>query len=166
MIISNNLVNKMPIPDDTIIRVNLAWIKSYEEAEAVISSSGHSVYLDYPDGRKKPPRGVLSLKEAIKLARLPEVLYFAVSNCESVERINEIREQLWDVEFVPKIETVAGVAGMDEMIKAGIKTFMLDKEDLYTDVQGDADRFEELVNEARGYSDRAKILELKGVIFD
>ena len=97
---------------------------------------------------------------------MPRVKYFAVSNIETVEQIQSIMNRLEDVEFVPKIETVAGVAGMEDMIKAGIKTFMLDKEDLYTDVKQDSERFNELVEDARSYGDRARVLELKGVIFD
>lgn len=156
----------MPMSDDTIIRINLAWIGSYKEAEEIISSSEHSIYLDYPDGRKKPPRGVLSLTEAIELSKLPQVKYFAVSNCEDIEKITGIMNQLDGVEFVPKIETTVGVANMGDMIEAGIKTFMLDKEDLYTDVKCDTDRFTALVEEARSYNNVAKVLELKGVIFD
>jgi len=163
MIISNNLVGKLPLPEETIIRINLAWIDSYETAQALISSSEHEIYLDYPDGRKKPPRGILSLTEAIQLSKLPKVKYFAVSNCEDVNKIDEIRSQI-DVEFVPKIETLNGVKNMMAMVGSGIKTFMLDKEDLYTDVKCDSATFTALVEEAR--KTPAKVLELKGVIFD
>lgn len=161
-IISNNLVGKMPVQDDAIIRINLAWINDYETAERLISESNHKIYLDYPDGRKKPPRGKISLTEAIRLSNHDNVKYFAVSNCEDVWKMKGIINELpKTVEFVPKIETEIGVNNMSEMEAIGIKTFMLDKEDLYTDVKGDADKYNLLVEEARKHN----IIELQGVVF-
>ena len=164
MIISNNMVGKMPIEKDTIIRINLAWIKSYEEAVEVITSCKNEIYLDYPQGRTKPPVPVITLDEAIELSKFDNIKYFAVSNIETVEQIDAIRNRLGDIEFVPKIETKKGVLNLDEIIDAGIKTIMLDKEDLYTDVNANQDEFNELVEIAR--SKDIKVLELKGVIFD
>lgn len=162
LVISNNLIGKMPIEEDTIIRINLAWV-DYEAAQAIISSSKHKIYLDYPDGRKKPPRGKISLTEAIQLSDNPNVKYFAVSNCEDVWKLKGIINELpKHIEFVPKIETEIGVNNMSDMEAIGIKTFMLDKEDLYTDVKGDVDKYNKLVEQARTHNG---VIELQGVVF-
>jgi hypothetical protein len=163
MIISNNLINKMPIADDAVIRINLAWIKNHREADKLIKNSNHLIYLDYPDGRKKPPKGKITLKEAIRLSNNSKVKYFAVSNCEDVWKIKGIIRELPDwVEFVPKIETETGVSNMGEMKKIGIKSFMLDKEDLYSSVGCDNDRYLKLVKQARKHKG---VMELQGVVF-
>lgn len=164
MIISNNLIGKMPIADNAIIRINLAWIKSLDEAKRIITNSKHDIYLDYPTGRTKPPRPVITLNEAIELTKNKQVKYFAISNAEDISKIKEIKSKV-KAELVPKIETQLGVSKINEMIEAGIKTIMLDKEDLYIDANCDSKEFNLLVNSVRSYKDRVKILELQGVIF-
>lgn len=166
MIISNHLLGKMELPEDTIIRVNLAWIKDANEAHKILTESEHDIYLDFPDGRTKPPRPTITLLQALVLSTYSSVKYFAISNAEDVGFLKAI-QKLTPATLVPKIETVAGVKAMPEMIDAGITTFMLDKEDLYTNVQCDADRYNELVREARrcAVTKAAKLLELQGVCF-
>jgi len=161
LIISNNLIGKMPIPREAIIRINLAWIKSFDEAKKLIKSSAYPIYLDYPSGRTKPPVPVITLEEAIDLAKYPNVKYFAVSNCETAEFVKSIQDRV-TVEVVPKIETEAGVRNIKEMKAVGIKTFMLDKDDLWISVDFNKDLFDELLEIARSH---IKILELQGVVF-
>ena len=163
MIISNNLIGKMPIPDDAIIRINLAWFKTKEEAEKVIIGC-KSVYLDYPDGRSKPPRPSISLVEAIELSKLDNVSYFAISNVEDVLKIKELQEQVGKP-IVPKIETKKGVEIIEELIEIGIDMIMLDKEDLYTNVDCDSFLYTLLIDKVRTYGSKIKILELQGVVF-
>ena len=152
----------MPVSDNAIIRVNLAWINSKEDALKILDNSNHDIYLDYPDGRKKPPMGEITFSEAIEIASHPKVKYFAVSNCEDVWKIKGIISELPEsVEFIPKIETEVGIKNMNAMENIGIKLFMLDKEDLYTDVKGNADKYNALVEEARKHN----IIELQGVVF-
>jgi hypothetical protein len=163
LVVSNNLLNKMPIADDTVIRINLAWIDSIGTATRLLDESKHQIYLDYPDGRKKPPRPKISLTEAIKLASHPSVKYFAVSNCEDVWKLKGIIAELpKTVDFVPKIETKQGVYNMGAMEEIGIKTFMLDKEDLYTDVNCDSCAYNELVARAMLHKG---VMSLQGVVF-
>lgn len=164
VIISNNLLGKIPLLDTAVIRINLAWIKDYEAAQRLLNESRHQIYLDYPDGRKKPPRPKISLTEAIELSHHPKVSYFAISNAEDIEKLTEIKGLL-DCELVPKIETTKGVEIIPKMIDMGIKTIMLDGEDLYTDVDCDGDKYEQLKAEVRTYKDKITVLELQGVVF-
>ena len=166
MIVSNHIINKIDVPVGTIARLNLAWVKSKQEAQDILDNSKFPVYLDFPYGRTKPPKPVLTLDDAIELSHHDRVLYLAVSNAEDIEVLKDIQSKLDDVELIPKIETIKGVENIDDMISMGIKTIMLDKEDLYTDVDCDADRFEELTGIVRAYKDNIKILELQGVIFE
>lgn len=161
-IISNNLIGKMPIPEDAIIRVNLAWVKDYKTAFDLISSIKYPVYLDYPSGRTKPPTPNITLDEAIELSNRDNVRYFAISNAEDIETLKAIQSRI-EVELVPKIETELGVKNIPKMIKINIKTIMLDKEDLYINVKMDSRKFNKLVNKVRHCG--IKVLELRGVIF-
>lgn len=173
MIIVSNYVltkNHFPLPAHVVVRVNVAWVKTTEELEQILASITHDVYLDYPQGRSKPPRPTLTLEEVIDFAhRFPHVKYFAVSNVEDPEDIHTIKLRLpAHVAVVPKIETRKGIELLEEIIgKIGATYIMLDKEDLYIDVERDAALFEELIESAREKTERAgaEVLELHGVIF-
>jgi hypothetical protein len=160
LVISNNLIGTMPISDKTIIRINLAWFKDTREVMDLLNNCKNFIYLDFPSGRTKPPKPRITLKEAIELTKHPKVKYFAMSNCENEFDILEISNMI-GVEFIPKIETEKGVENMRNIQNVGVKTFMLDKEDLYIDVGCDSDKYNELVEKAR----RFNIIELQGVVF-
>lgn len=109
LIISNYLFSKSNInfPDDAIARINIAWIKSLEELKKVLGEIKHTVYLDYPQGRTKPPRPTITLDESLALIHhYKHIKYFAVSNVEDPDSIDAIRCRLpRRVELIPKIET-------------------------------------------------------------
>src|SRR6185369_15118491 len=97
IIVSNHLLNTTDIafPKDAVIRVNLAWIKSFPEAEKILAESQHDIYLDFPQGRSKPPKPLLTLDNAITLAnKYPNVKYFAVSNVEKVGPLWDLKKRL------------------------------------------------------------------------
>lgn len=164
LVISNHLIGKMPIPEDAVVRINLAWVKNVREAKKLLNNLKHDVYLDYPDGRTKPPVPKISLKEAMKLTKHPRVVYFAVSNAEDLERLKYIKRKI-DAELVPKIETVIGVSILPNIIDLNIRKVMLDKEDLYTNVGCNSRKYNDLVDLVRSFKDKIKILELQGVVF-
>lgn len=164
IVISNNLRGKIPIPLDAIIRVNLAWFPNIEDAEKVVKKSKFPIYLDYPDGRTKPPKPTLTLEEAMKLANVWKVKYFAVSNAEDMDKIRMINSKI-ECELVPKIETKKGAGIMEELIAEGIKTVMLDKEDLYVNCGADPETYNQYITYIRSFGDRIKILEMAGVVF-
>jgi hypothetical protein len=150
----------MPIPKDAVIRINLAWV-SKEGAKKIIENSKHLIYLDYPDGRTKPPTPTITFEEALELSRHKNVIYFAFSNA-TIEKVKNIKGKV-NCMLVPKIETEQGVKDVPKMIELGVKTIMLDKEDLYTEVNCNPVKFNKLLNEVRSY--KINILELQGVVF-
>lgn len=174
IVVSNNLREKtnLVFNKDAVMRVNLAWMKDREDAKNVIDMIGasHAIYLDYPQGRTKPPKPVITLEEAIDIANtMGNIRYFAVSNVEDSQSLNHIKRQIRkDIEIVPKIETDAGVRNLDVIFKnIAIKYVMLDKEDLYLDVDRDGKMYEELVEMVRRKckENKVELLELQGVIF-
>ncbi|MBI3573825.1 hypothetical protein HY090_02135 [Candidatus Kaiserbacteria bacterium] len=173
LIVSNYLLTKTDLmyPDHTVVRVNIAWIKSKRELVSVLEGiDKHHVYLDYPQGRTKPPKPILTLDHAIEMAnRFSKVKYFAVSNVEDPEAIYAIRLQLpKTIELIPKIETKKGVENLEKIFKKiDAKFIMLDKEDLYLDIKRDSKLFEKLIGITRkkGKKHGVKVLELHGVVF-
>lgn len=172
IIVSNYILerNHFPLPSHVVVRVNVAWVKTTEELERILASITQDIYLDYPQGRSKPPLPTLGLEEVIAFAhRFPRVKYFAVSNVENPLAIHSIQRRLPPhIAVVPKIETQKGIEALEQIIKKiGAKYIMLDKEDLYIDVERDAALFEELIERTREKAERAgaEVLELHGVVF-
>jgi len=162
MIISNNLVGKLPLPEETIIRINLAWV-SVDEATSLIENSKHDIYLDYPSGRTKPPKPTMSLENALELSRHPHVKFFAFSNAEDISVVKNIMDST-DKIVVPKIETALGVKNLPLMIEAGITHCMIDAEDLYVNIGCDGEMLTKLKKEAMSHN--IICFTLQGVIFD
>lgn len=172
LIISNYLFSKSNInfPDDAIARINIAWIKNVENLKEVLESIKHDIYLDYPQGRTKPPRPVISLDESLALVHFyKHIKYFAVSNVEDPDNIEAIQHRLPNgVELVPKIETQKGINNLDVILeRTKVKYIMLDKEDLYLDANTDSVLYEDLINQARlkCLNHGVTVLELHGVVF-
>ena len=92
-----------------VARVNVAWLDTQDELRKVIGKLRHDIYLDYPQGRTKPPKPRISLDETIAIAhQFPHIKYFAISNVEEPEGIMDIKKRLPEyIEIIPKIETVA-----------------------------------------------------------
>jgi pyruvate kinase len=172
IIVSNYLLQTTDLvfPEHAVIRLNLAWVKSKEHAIETLKGIKHEVYLDYPQGRTKPPLPIVSFEDAIEIAKMfPNVKYFAVSNVEDEAAIGKIRVALPPhIHLVPKIETQRGIKNLTTIMQ-GARTnyFMLDKEDLYMDVNRDRDLFLSLIEEARAKSKEINVvlLELQGVVF-
>ena len=173
IIVSNHLLNKTKIefPEDQIVvRINVAWIREKEELIKLLKSTKHDIYLDYPIGRTKPPRPTIKFDEVVELVPLfKQVKHFAVSNVEDPAAIAAIKNRLPQyVNLVPKIETQKGIEALSEIIESiSARHIMLDKEDLYVDVNRDHALFEKLIDVARETCKKkaVKVLELQGVVF-
>ncbi|OGF63334.1 hypothetical protein A2662_02520 [Candidatus Giovannonibacteria bacterium RIFCSPHIGHO2_01_FULL_45_33] len=173
LLVSHYLLSATPIDfpkESVVLRINVAWIKDKKELLALLGKIKHDVYLDYPQGRSKPPKPKMTLGETIAVAhQFPHIKYFAVSNVEDPKAIFAIKSKLpAHIEVVPKIETRLGVKNMQTIIrKLRTKYVMLDKEDLYIDVNRNSKAFEKLVANARkkAYLEGVNILELHGVVF-
>lgn len=162
----------MALPDDAVIRINMAWVKDKKDLETLLEENvGKEVYLDFPYNRSKFPKPVLGWDTAFEMCgRYPDVIkYFAVSNIEDVATVKGIQNKIpQSTEFVPKIETLNGVKNLGDLIyQCNLKTIMLDKEDLLVDVNKDNAEFFKCVEHVRGICKglSVKLLELQGVVF-
>jgi pyruvate kinase len=171
LLISNHLLSLQEFKDvkDVVIRINMAHVKDKSQLDTFLSTK-HDIFLDYPKGRSKPPTPTLHISDALEaMAKYKNIKYFAVSNIETSSEVNMIASILpKHVSFCPKIETVKGVIGLEEIFKTGyVRHIMLDAEDLYTDVQNDVNLFLQLKERVKktcaDYN--VKCLELYGVIF-
>jgi hypothetical protein len=135
----------MKVSKDAVLRVNMAWIRDAADLTSILEQNKDRViFLDYPEGRNKPPRPVLTMQDAYNAMSIHKnIKYFAVSNVENIQKVRDILAFLpKNIEFVPKIETIRGVKKLAELVyDLGIKTMQLDKEDLYLDVGKDNDKF-------------------------
>ncbi|MBI2022989.1 hypothetical protein HYT01_00290 [Candidatus Giovannonibacteria bacterium] len=172
LIVSHHVLDTTPLklPKGAVLRINVAWVKDLVSLTGLLKRIKHDVYLDYPQGRSKPPRPSITLKETLSLVKkFPNIKYFAVSNVEDPLKIYEIRKQLpASIGLVPKIETKNGVNNLEAIIKKiNAKHIMLDKEDLYTDLKMDHNLFLEYIDKARHKAKTCgtDVLELHGVVF-
>ena len=174
MIVISNHVKTigMEIPKDAVVRINVAWVESKETLHRILNeNANNSVWLDYPTGRNKPPKPVLTLSETINFCKVYGNLikYFAFSNAEDTNIIELIRQAVPEhITLVPKIETYKGVAFLPHIVEAAkTKIVMLDKEDLYVDLKMDSNHFNSACNEVLKTCNNLGItcLTLKGVIF-
>ena len=84
-IFSQNLTNyDIPIPENSIFRINLAWINSLDELEELLQKHSESkIFVDLPIGRTKPPNNKYSFEDLISILKSNKnIKYFAISNIE------------------------------------------------------------------------------------
>jgi hypothetical protein len=156
--------------EDVIIRINMAYVKDIFQLEKFVDID-YDVFLDYPQGRTKPPVPILDINDALDIMkRYENIKYFASSNIENVSEVNTICDIIPDsVSFVPKIETLKGVLNLEKIFEGGrVKHIMLDTEDLYTDIVNDVSLYTYLIDRVKKVCDKydIKLLELYGVIFN
>ena len=155
--------------DDVVIRINMAYVNDIFELEKFVNID-YDIFLDYPQGRTKPPKPVLHIPDALDIMkRYKNIKYFALSNIEDVSEVTTICDVIPNrVSFVPKIETLKGVLNLEKIFEGGIvKHIMLDTEDLYTDVENDVQLYTYLIDRVKNscYKYNIQLLELYGVVF-
>ena len=162
----------IPFPDSAVFRVNVAWLKSRKELFSLLKSIKNDVFLDFPEGRLKPPVPVLDFDDLLVAMReFDNIKYFGMTNVKTAEDIIEMRKKIPErILLVPKIESRKGIDNLEQIFKRLRKDegyIMLDKEDLYTDLKDHKELFEQYVSMARdkSKSKNIKVLELQGVIF-
>ena len=156
--------------EDVIIRINMAYVKDIFQLEKFVDID-YDVFLDYPQGRTKPPVPILDINDALDIMkRYENIKYFASSNIENVSEVNTICDIIPDtVSFVPKIETLQGVLNLEKIFEGGrVKHIMLDTEDLYTDVKNDVPLYSYLIDRVKTTCKKHNIelLQLHGVVFN
>lgn len=177
LIASQNLTNYgIPIPENTVFRINLAWTNSLDELENLLKKhSEHDIFVDLPIHRTKPPNNKYSLEDLIPiLESYSNVKYFAISNVESANDLKKHLELLpSSIILIPKIESPVGVNNINEIMNAipsDKKIIMLDHDDLYSSMLKNNEpstNFIIHVNKLVDYCSKNDIILLRtiGVIF-
>ena len=175
-IFSQNIINYgIPIPKNSLLRINLAWVNSIEELEIKIKKNNNSeIFLDLPVGRTKPPNNKYSFDDiVIILKKNDNIRYFAISNVNSADNIRELIEKIpKHVSLVPKIESPDGVKNIEEITKllGDKKIIMLDHDDLYSNLikkNEEPEKFKEYISNLTNFCQKNNIIMLRtiGVIF-
>jgi len=139
LIISQNASNyAIPFPDETIYRINLAWVNNIKELEdLLLRHQKQRIFLDLPKGRVKPPNNNYSLEDLTRILNAHKnIKYFAVSNVDSPEDLGiYIKLIPKEIIIVPKIESptaVLNIKNIVDVIPSTEKIIMLDHDDLYS----------------------------------
>ena len=177
-LISQNIKNhyNFKLPDDAILRINLAWCNSLNELEQKLSDDKNSkFFLDLPQGRIKPPNNKYSLDEMIPILEShSQIKYFAVSNVEKKKDLEPFLEKLpKDIIIIPKIESPNAVDNIEEIfesLRENEKIMMLDHDDLFSSIirqNIDKSQFEKYIEKLGKFCEENNVLLLRtvGVMF-
>ena len=122
LIISQNAANYgIPLPEDTIYRINLAWVNSIKELEDLLEKhQKQKIFLDLPKGRIKPPNNRYSLEDLFEiLNNYDNIKYFAISNVNSPDDLALYVKVLpKEIIIVPKIESPKAVLNIKNIVEA------------------------------------------------
>ncbi len=175
-IFSQNIINyDIPIPKNSILRINLAWINSISELEIILKKNINSeIFLDLPIGRTKPPNNKYSFDDLVViLSNNKNIKYFAISNVNSSNDIKKFIEKIpKHVSIVPKIENPEGVKNIKEItsILGDKKIIMLDHDDLFSNLlkqNEKPEKFKEYISDLVNFCQENNVIMLRtiGVIF-
>ena len=178
LLISQNIKNyyNFKLPDDVVLRINLAWCNSLDELEKIISNVKDSkLFLDLPQGRIKPPNNKYSLDEMVPILESnPQIKYFAVSNVEGKKDLDPFLEKIpKNIIIVPKIESPNAVDNIKEIFESlrdNKKMMMLDHDDLFSSIikqNIDKNQFEIYIQRLAEFCNKNNVLLLRtvGVMF-
>ena len=175
-IFSQNILNYgIPVPEKSILRINLAWINSMEDLTFILKKNKNSdIFLDLPIGRTKPPNNKYSFEDILTIIQnYKNITYFAVSNVNSPNDIQEFIGKIPErVSLVPKIESPEGVKNIKDItdLLGPQKVIMLDHDDLYSNLirkNEKPEKFKEYVASLSNFCQNNNVIMLRtiGVIF-
>ncbi len=176
-IISQNTTNYgIQVPNDTILRINLAWCSSVKQLKDILDKhKNNSIFLDLPIRRIKPPNNKYTLDDLVPvISSYNQIRYFAVSNVESPDDLKYFIKKLpSSVILVPKIESPTAIKNISDIVNvlpANEKILMLDHDDLFSAIiknNESADVFKKYTQQLVDYCNSNKIILLRtiGVIF-
>jgi hypothetical protein len=177
LIISQNASNYgIPFPDQSIYRINLAWVNSIKELEDLLEKhQKQQIFLDLPKGRVKPPSNQYSLDDLFTILNTHKnIRYFAISNVNSAEDLSNYTDLIpQEITIVPKIESPIAVLNIKKIVDAiptTEKIVMLDHDDLYSSLikSGEpSEKFIEYITKLTNFCNENDISLLRtiGVIF-
>ena len=176
-IISQNTINYgIQVPNDTILRINLAWCSSIKQLKDILDKyKNNSIFLDLPIRRIKPPNNKYTLDDLIPvISSYNQIRYFAISNVESPDDLEDYIQKIpTNIILVPKIESPIAIQNISEIVNAiptDEKVLMLDHDDLFSAIiknNEPADVFKKYIQQLVDYCNSNKIILLRtiGVMF-
>ena len=175
-IFSQNLTNyDIPLPENSIFRINLAWINTLNELKSLLKKHANSdIFLDLPIGRTKPPNNKYSFDDLVTiLFSNKNIKYFAISNVNSSVELEKFVDKIPEhVSLVPKIESPEGVLNIKEItdVLRDEKIIMLDHDDLYSNLikkNENPEKFKEYITRLTEFCQNNNIMMLRtiGVVF-
>ena len=176
-IISQNIINYgIEIPDNTILRINLAWCSSVKQLRNILEGhKNNSIFIDLPIKRIKPPNNKYTLNDLISvISSYNQIKYFAISNVESANDLEDYIQKIPpNIILVPKIESPIAIQNISEIVNAiptDEKILMLDHDDLFSKIiknNESIDSFQNYIQKLSDYCNSNKIILLRtiGVMF-
>ena len=176
-IISQNIINYgIEVPDNTILRINLAWCSSVKQLRNILEGhKNNSIFIDLPIKRIKPPNNKYTLNDLISvISSYSQIKYFAISNVESASDLEDYIQNIPpNIILVPKIESPIAIQNISEIVNAiptDKKVLMLDHDDLFSRIiknNESIDNFQSYIQKLSDYCSSNKITLLRtiGVIF-
>jgi len=176
-IISQNTTNYgIQVPNDTILRINLAWCSSIKQLKDILDKhKNNSIFLDLPIRRIKPPNNKYTLDDLIPvISSYNQIRYFAISNVESPDDLEDYIQKIpTNIILVPKIESPIAIQNISEIVNAiptDEKVLMLDHDDLFSKIiknNEPVDNFKNYIQKLSDYCNSNKIILLRtiGVMF-
>jgi len=176
-IISQNIINYgIEVPDNTILRINLAWCSSVKQLRNILEGhKNNSIFIDLPIKRIKPPNNKYTLNDLISvISSYNQIKYFAISNVESANDLEDYIQKIPpNIILVPKIESPIAIQNVSEIVNAiptDEKILMLDHDDLFSKIiknNESIDSFQNYIQKLSDYCNSNKIILLRtiGVIF-
>ncbi len=175
-IFSQNLINyNIPIPENSVLRINLAWVNTLDELQSLLKKHAKSsIFLDLPIGRTKPPNNKYSFDDLITiLDSNKNIKYFAISNVNSANDLKKFIDKVpRHVIVVPKIESPEGVINIKNItdILLDKKMIMLDHDDLFSNLikkKESPEKFKDYIIKISEFCQENNITMLRtiGVIF-
>ena len=175
-IFSQNLTNyDITLPENSIFRINLAWINSLEELKNLLKKHENSeIFLDLPIGRTKPPNNKYTFEQITKiLISNKNIKYFAISNVDNARDLEKFMGKIPEhVSVVPKIESPEGVSNIKEItsVLKNKKIIMLDHDDLYSNLikkNETPEKFRDYIISLTEFCQKNNIIMLRtiGVVF-
>jgi predicted CopG family antitoxin len=175
-IFSQNLTNyDISIPDNSILRINLAWVNTLDELKLLLKKHVSSkIFLDLPIGRTKPPNNKYSFEDLITIFGYNKnIKYLAISNVNSSDDLEKFISKIpKHVSLVPKIESPTGVLNIKNItdMLGDEKIIMLDHDDLYSNLikkNENPEKFKDYIDNLTKFCQKNNVMMLRtiGVVF-
>tara|TARA_B100001121_G_C18450149_1_gene508101 strand:+ start:168 stop:677 length:510 start_codon:yes stop_codon:yes gene_type:complete len=165
----------MKFPENTVLRINMAWVKSIDYLKSILDKFDKEIFLDLPTGRQKPPNYRYNMKDLANVfSNYPLIKYFAISNVETTSQVVDAYNNIPNkITLVPKIESINGIKNIDSItgaLREQQRIVMLDHDDLFSNIISKRETVEyyiELIDNLVNYckSEGIMLLRTRGVIF-